>query len=229
MSGGSDAPDEGSGGRSASQPTERRPESSADHRPEVPEGVEPPADVPDWDDEYLDRVSDRLMFNYDLERDAVVHGERFPMTGTLEVHSRKQFFHPALSYGHHESEEYLFVRKRARPTVAYLDRLVELGHRIADERVVADEEHFSTDVTFVVVAEALADDAAAFVADHKDRTLLKYGYYGHYEVNLAVVVPGAERLVRSPAADTAEAFALWEPLTEEKGLLDRLLDAIRPG
>ena len=204
--------------------------STASERPaEIPPDAEPLGEVPDWDDEYLDRVSDRLMFNYDLDRDTVVHGERFPMTGTLEVHSRKQFFHPALSYGHHESEEYLFVQRLARPTVGDLERLVDLGHQIADERVVADEEHFSTDVTFVVVADELRDDVAAFVADHKDRTLLKYGYYGHYEVNLAVVVPDAERLVRSPAADTAEAFALWEPLAEEKGFLGRLLDAVRPG
>jgi hypothetical protein len=224
MSGDTDASD----GTAPDSVAER--ESAASDRPaEIPPDAEPPGEVPDWDDEYLDRVSDRLMFNYDLDRETVVHGERFPMTGTLEVHSRKQFFHPALSYGHHESEEFLLVQRLARPTVADLERLVELGHRIADERVVADEEHFSTDVTFVVVAEDLADDVAAFVADHKDRTLLKYGYYGHYEVNLAVVVPGAERLVRSPAADTAEAFALWEPLTEEKGLVGRLLDAIRPG
>ncbi|MFC5368357.1 hypothetical protein [Salinirubrum litoreum] len=221
MSGNTDTPD-------GTDPTDEG-TSGTERPPEIPEDVEPLGEVPDWDDEYLDRVSDRLMFNYDLDRDTVVHGEQFPMTGTLEVHSQKQFFHPALSYGHHESEEYLFVRRLARPTVADLERLVELGHRIADERVVADEEHFSTDVTFVVVAEDLADDVAAFVADHEDRTLLKYGYYGHYEVNLAVVVPEAERLVRSPSADTAEAFALWEPLTEEKGLFGRLLDAIRPG
>jgi hypothetical protein len=221
MSGNTDSPD-------GTDPADET-MSGTERPPEVPQDAEPPGEVPDWDDEYLDRVSDRLMFNYDLDRDTVVHGERFPMTGTLEVHSRKQFFHPALSYGHHESEEYLFVQRLARPTVADLERLAELGHRIADERVVADEEHFSTDVTFVVVAEDLPEDAAAFVGDHKDRTLLKYGYYGHYEVNLAVVVPDAERLVRSPAADTAEAFALWEPLTEERGLLGRLLDTIRPG
>jgi hypothetical protein len=226
MSGDADAP----GGTPADGDADRELDAPGTDRPaEVPAGAEPLGAVPDWDDEYLDRVSDRLMFNYDLDRDTVVHGERFPMTGTLEVHSQKQFFHPALSYGHHESEEHLFVQRLARPRVADLERLVDLGHDIADERVVADEEHFSTDVTFVVVAEDLTDDVAAFVADHKDRTLLKYGYYGHYEVNLAVVVPEAERLVRSPAADTAEAFALWEPLTEEKGLLGRMLDAIRPG
>jgi hypothetical protein len=226
MSGDTDAPDGAAPDGAAGGESDG---SGTDRPAEIPADAEPLGEVPDWDDEYLDRVSDRLMFNYDLDRETVVHGERFPMTGTLEVHSQKQFFHPALSYGHHESEEYLFVQRLARPTVADLERLVELGHQIADERVVADEEHFSTDVTFVVVAEDLTDDVAAFVADHKDRTLLKYGYYGHYEVNLAVVVPEAERLVRSPAADTAEAFALWAPLTEEKGLLGRLLDALRPG
>ena len=216
MSGNTDTPDDDGRGQ---------PEAAADHgqgstateRPsEIPADAEPLGEVPDWDDEYLDRVSDRLMFNYDLNRDTVVHGERFPMTGTLEVHSRKQFFHPALSYGHHESEEYLFVQRLARPTVSDLERLVELGHRIADERVAADEEHFSTDVTFVVVADELSDDVAAFVADHKDRTLLKYGYYGHYEVNLVVVAPDEERLVASEAASSAEALRLWEPVEDAK-------------
>jgi hypothetical protein len=185
--------------------------------------------VPEWDDEYLDRVADRLQVNYDLERDAVVRGERFPMTGRLEVHSQKQFLHPALSYGHHASHEHLFVGRIARPAVADLERLAALGHDLADEWVEADEEHFSTDFTFVVVAEECPDEAAAFAADYADRTLLKYGYYGHYEVNLAVVVPDEERLVASDGADTAEAFALWEPLSEERGLVGRLLDRVRGG
>ena len=66
--------------------------------------------VPDWDDEYLDRVSDRLMYNYDLEKDRRVGGERWDLYGEMRVLSQKQFFHPALSYADHEAEEYLFVR-----------------------------------------------------------------------------------------------------------------------
>jgi len=101
--------------------------------------------VPDWDDEYLDRVSDRLMYNYDLEKDRRVGGERWDLYGEMRVLSQKQFFHPALSYADHEAEEYLFVRHESRPTVAELERLVDLGNELADERVVADEEHFGTD------------------------------------------------------------------------------------
>ncbi|WP_256030089.1 hypothetical protein [Natronomonas aquatica] len=178
--------------------------------------------VPEWDDEYLDRVSDRLMYNYDLERDRHVHGERWEMYGEMRVLNQKQFFHPALSYADHETEEYLFVRREPRPTVAELRRLVDLGHEIADERIVADEEHFGTDVTFVLVCEELPDDVAGFVPGFRERELLKFGYYGHYDVNLVVVVPEAERAVASEAADVAEAFTLWKDVTEpEEGFLSR--------
>jgi hypothetical protein len=178
--------------------------------------------IPEWDDEYLDRVSDRLMYNYDLERDRRVHGQRWDMYGEMRVLTQKQFFHPALSYADHEAEEYLFVRREPRPTVAELRRLVELGHEVADERIVADEEHFGTDVTFVLVCEELPDDVAAFVSGFRERELLKFGYYGHYDVNLVVVVPEEREAVASEAADVAEAFTLWEDVTKpEEGFLSR--------
>ncbi|HET7324921.1 MAG TPA: hypothetical protein VFJ06_11360 [Halococcus sp.] len=184
-------------------------------------------DVPDWDDEYLDRVSDRLMFNYDLEKDYRVRGETFPLYGTLRMESQKQFFHPALSYGRHESSEYLFVRRTNRTSVAELERLVTLGHDLAAD-IEADEEHFSTDFTFALVVADLDDKVRKFVTGFHDRTLLKYGYYGHYEVNLLVVAPEREELVASPNADVGEAFRFWEP-TERKrrGVFSRVAGLFR--
>lgn len=193
-----------------------------------PEADELPAEireaVPDWDDEYLDRVSDRLMYNYDLEKSyrLDLDGSRWDLYGELRVRNQKQFFHPALSYADHEAEEYLFARREARPTVADLEDLVELGHDVADERIVADEEHFGTDVSFVLVADELSDDVREYVSNFRDRTLLKFGYYGHYDVNLVVVVPDEEAHVASEAADVVEAFTLWDDVSEpEEGVLSR--------
>jgi hypothetical protein len=179
--------------------------------------------VPDYDDEYLDRVSDRLLYSYDLDRDVVVDGERFALAAEMRMRSQKQFLHPALSYADHETNEYLFARRVDRPTVAELERLVALGHTIADERVEGDEEHYGTDVTFVVVAETIPEAVADFVDGFRDRTLLAFGYYGHYEVNLIVVAPDTERIVDSEAATVTEAFRLWEPVEPpEEGFFSRL-------
>jgi len=179
--------------------------------------------VPDWDDEYLDRVSDRLMYNYDLEKDRRVGGERWDLYGRCAFSARssssiRRFPTPITR----PSREYLFVRHESRPTVAELERLVDLGHELADERVVADEEHFGTDFTFVLVADELSDDVREFVAGFRDRTLLKFGYHGHYEINLLVVVPEVEAHVASEAADIVEAFTLWDDVSSpEEGFLSR--------
>ncbi|WP_248895872.1 hypothetical protein [Haloplanus halobius] len=180
--------------------------------------------VPYWEsDPYLDRVSDRLMYNYDLEKDHAAAGERWDLYGEMRVLSQKQFFHPALSYADHEAEEYLFVKRVAEPTVAELERLVEVGHDVADERVTPDEEHYRTDVTFVAVSETVPDAVADYVDGFRDRTLLTFGYHGHYELNLVVVAPEAETLIASEAADIADAFALWAAVERESpGLLSRI-------
>ncbi|MFC4543133.1 hypothetical protein ACFO5R_14480 [Halosolutus amylolyticus] len=193
---------------------------------EVPTADDLPAEIseaaPEWADEYLDRVAHRLVYSYDLEKDYRHGGERWDLYGEMRVVNQKQFFHPALSYADHEAEEYVFARRESRPTVAELDRLVDLGHEIADERIVADEEHFGTDVSFVLVADELPDDVREYVSGFRDRTLLKFGYYGHYDVNLVVVVPDAEECVASEAADVAEAFTLWDDVSEpEDGVLSR--------
>ena len=188
---------------------------------ELPEDIV--ENVPDWtDDPYLDRVSDRLMYNYTLERGHRLRGTTWDLYGEMRVLNQKQFFHPALSYAGHESEEYLYARRVDRPTVRELDRLLELGHDLADERVNANEEHYRTDFTFELVADELPDDVRDAVEGQRDRTLLKYGYYGHYEVNLGVVVPGTREMVAGDAADVMEAFRLWEDVSDpDEGVLSR--------
>ncbi|WP_224333403.1 hypothetical protein [Haloprofundus halobius] len=188
-------------------------------------------DVPDWEDEYLDRVSDRIMFNYDLEKDRTVRGRTFDLFGTMRVESQKHFFHQSLNYANHASEEYLFAQRRPSVTVTDVEALVSLAHELADDPqwLVADEEHYGTDFTFVLVLSAIPDDVREFVADHQSRNLLKYGYYGHYEVNLAVVAPDDEDIVASQNADVARAFALWSDVdpTQRGGLFARLLGRLR--
>jgi hypothetical protein len=180
------------------------------------------AGVPDWDDEYLDRVSDRLFTHFDLEKDARVRGEPFDMRGTMEIHTQKQLLHPALSFAHHVAYEHLFAR-RETPDVATLERLVELGHDLADERIEADEEHYGTEFSFVLVAEEITEPVREFVSGFRERTMLKYGYNGHYEIHLVVVAPENEDLVASRRADVHNAFRLWDG-EETRGLLGRVLD-----
>lgn len=181
------------------------------------------ADVPEWDDAYLDRVADRLMFNYDLERDRTVDGETFALYGRLEMSSEKHFFHPALRFGYHESTEHLFCRRRPSVTVAELERLVALGHDLADEWIVPDEQHFSTEFTFVTVVDGIAEDVRSFVDGFRDRNLIKYGYFGHYEVHLIIVAPDREDLAASGEAQVEEAFRLWDPIEKEEPGLWQLI------
>ena len=182
-----------------------------------------PDDVPHWDDEYVDRVSDRLMFNYDLERDYRVDAESFDLYGRLEIHTQKKFFHPAITYGHHASYEHLFLRRADDVRVPALERLVGLAADLADRWIVADEEHYATEFTFAVVVPEIPDDVREFVAGFSDRNMLKYGYNGYYETHLAVVAPEREDVVTSQRADVADALTVWRPIDADvPGPLERL-------
>ncbi len=198
----------------------------SDHPDAPPEADELPAElrenVPEWDDPYLDRVAGRLLYNYDLQKDYRLRGERWELYGELRVETQKQFVHPALNYANHESAEFLFVGRCERPTRAELDRLVDLGHELADERIDPNEEHYGTDITFVLIANEIPDAVETHVAGFRERTLLKFGYYGHYDINLVVVDPDSERCVASEVADVAAAFRLWAELSQpEEGVLSR--------
>lgn len=181
-------------------------------RPELPDDE----DVPDWEDEYVDRVSDRLMFNYDLAKDVQLRDESFGMYGRMKIHNEKHFFHPVLSFAHHDLFEHLFVRRTSAATIAEFERLAEFGHDLAEHWIDADERHYSTDFTFVLVGSEIPDDARSFVSSFSDRTMLKYGYNGHYEISLVAVAPDREELVASDAATVEEAFRLWEPIEKEE-------------
>lgn len=184
-------------------------------------------DVPNWDDEYLDRVSDRLMFSYDLERDHTVDGRTFDLYGEMHIESRKQLFHPSLNYANHESEEFLFAHRMERVSVDDLRALVDLGHELADGWVEGHEEHYGTDFTFVLVAPEVTEAIRGFVSGFRERKLLKFGYYGHYEINLAVVAPDEEDAVGSKNADVLSAFTLWNEIEpEQPGLVSRLINRI---
>ena len=185
--------------------------------PDLPEGAE----VPEWEGEYLDRVSDRLMFNYDLAKDERVGSEEFDLYGRMQIHNEKHFLHSALSFAHHDLEEHLFAKRAEAVTVADLEQLVDLGHELADQWIESNEEHFSTDFTFVLLVPEIPDDVASFVSKFRDRKMLKYGYHGHYEITFVVAAPEREELVASPEATVEEAFRLWEPIErKEPSLFD---------
>jgi hypothetical protein len=175
--------------------------------------------VPDWHDEYVDRVSGRLLYSYDLEKDRRVQGEPFTLYGRLTVENRKQFLHPAISYGHHDKTGHLFVRRADAVSVADLDELVSLGEALADAWIEPDERHYETEFVFALVVPEIPESVREYVVDFESRTLLKYGYHGHYWIRLLVVAPEAETLVASPGTDVAAAFRLWpsEENGEERG------------
>ena len=162
------------------------------------------------------------MFNYDLEKDVSVRGEPFTLQGELRIESHKQFFHPAITYGHQQAYEHLFLTARGPVRVSDLERFAALGHDLADEWVDPDEEHYATDFTFVAVTDEITDDVRSHVESFSDRELLKYGYHGHYEVHLAVVAPDREELVVSRNADVADAVRTWAPIESDPGFVARL-------
>lgn len=184
-----------------------------------------PEEVPVWDDEYLDNVGLRLLHHYDLERNYVVQGERFELYGQLHVLHERHAAHPSLTFANHETEEHLFAKRIDRPTVADVDRLEAVGERLADEWVTANENHYSTDFTFAVVATELPESVRERIEGYRNRTLLKFGYFGHYEINLIAVVPEEEMTVASKEADAEQAFRVWEPIVKrEPGRLSRLIN-----
>ena len=181
--------------------------------------------VPEWDDTYLDRVSDRLLFNYDLTQNKQVNGETFNMYAEMRLESHKHFFHPALDYANHETHEHVFVTQIDRPHVETVERFITLGHDLSDDStwLDPDEEHFGTEFTFVVIAETVPESVESFVSSFRDRNLLKFGYYGHYEIHLIVVAPDRQEAVASEQADTIQAFTLWQDVTDEQsGLISRI-------
>ncbi len=169
-------------------------------------------EVPTWSDEYLDRVSDRLLHNYDLEKDIVVNGESFDMGGEMRIESQKHFLHSSLNYANHEAREYFYSRRQDDIDVADLESLVSKGHDIAEKRVEHTDQHFSTDITFVIVVPTYDDAVAEFVDSFADRNLLSFGFHGHFEINLVVAAPAERRLVHSKNVDMWKAFQTWEPI-----------------
>lgn len=195
-------------------------ESAQEQLPEDPA-------VPEWNDDYLDSVRDRIIHSYDLEKEYRVDGKRFEMYGNLRMENFKQFFHPSLRFGHYRSQEHLFVRRTDTVDEATLQSYVDLGHDLADDWIEADEEHYVTEFTFVLVAPSVPEDVRSFVDGFRDRTLLKGGYYGHYEVNLLVVAPEEADSVASSEADVETAFRVWEDLQPtQPGFVERLVRRI---
>lgn len=177
----------------------------------------PPVDDPvtEWSDEYLDAVAERLAAHYDLDRDVRAGGERFDLHGRLRIENRKQFVVPSLTYGHHESVQHLLLARRDRATVADCEALVETAERLADGWIDPDERHFSTEFVLGLVVPTVEPAVREFVAGFERRTLLRYGYHGHYEIRLAVVAPDERAAVASPDTDVIEALRTWDSLAEE--------------
>ncbi|RRJ31013.1 hypothetical protein [Halocatena pleomorpha] len=185
------------------------------------------ADASEDDAAYLHRVADRLEHSYDLDWEHRVHGEPFELYGRLQIEHQKQFLHPSITYADHGSQEHLFIRRASSVERAALDRLVELGHTLAEEWIKPDETHYSTEFTFVLIAPEITDAVRTFVDGFRDRTLLKLGFHGHYEVNLLVVAPERQTVVASTNAEVEAVFAPWDTPEPETGWIDRVVRRLR--
>lgn len=184
---------------------------------------------PTWDDAYLEAVANRLMYHYDLEKDRMVDDTTYDLYGILQVESKTHIFHPLLDYGNHFDYEHLFVERVPSITEREIREQVERGHALANEWIIPDAEHHSTSFTFISIVPSIPSDVESFVSGFKDRTLLKMGYHGHYEVNLVVVSPENVTLVASDNADVHRAFATWTDVGNrpKPGLIGRVIDALR--
>lgn len=181
-------------------------------------------EVPDWEDEYIDRVSDRLLSNFDMSKDARVGNYTFDLYGRMVIKNQKEFFHPALRYAYHESVEHLMVQRRDHVTLADVEEFEAFAHALADDWIQLTEDHFETIFTFVLVVPEIPDDVADHVSGYRERPLLKYGFNGHYEINFVVVAPDEEDLVHSQQADVWRAFQLWSNVDDgiPDGVIGRL-------
>jgi hypothetical protein len=181
-------------------------------------------EVPDWDDDYLDRVSDRLLSNFDMSKHARVGSYEFDLYGRMVIKNQKEFFHPALRYGYHESTEHLLVQRRPDATVADVEEFEAFAHALADDWIVDSDDHFETIFTFVLVVPEVREDVRDYVADYYERPLLKYGFNGHYQIKFVVVSPETETLVASEEADVWRAFQLWANVDDSlpDGVLGRI-------
>lgn len=181
-------------------------------------------EVPDWEDEYIDRVSDRLLSNFDMSKHCRVGSYEFDLYGRMLIKNQKEFFHPALRYGYHESVEHLFVQRQDSVRVQDLEEFEEFAHALADDWIDLTEDHFETIFTFVIVAPDIPDDVREFVDDYYERPLLKFGFYGHYQIKFVVVSPDDEDLVASKEADVWRAFQLWSNVDDgvPPGVFSRL-------
>lgn len=186
-----------------------------------------PEDVPVWQENYLDAVGVRLMHYYSLEKDVRIDGQHFELFGEMNVLHERHAFHPALSFAHHKADEYVFATRIDHPDVQDFKRFISLGEQLATEWIDRDENHYSTDFSFAVACSEISDSVRSFVSSYKNRNLLKFGYFGHYEINLIVIDSARKESVASRNADVEQAFRVWEPIIpEEPTRLDRFLNWI---
>ena len=197
---------------------------------DTPTGTtDPPADVPTLEDEYLQTISRRLVHNYDLEQDYRVRGESFALYGHMELHSQKHVLHSALSIAHHEAHEHVFLQRSKTLSQRAIDDAIELGHDLAEAWIDPNEEHYSTEFIFGFVVPEIPTDLASTVRDIDERTLLKFGYNGHYDIGIVLVAPETKQIVASESVDIVDALRTWEPIEQNNtGWLGRLARRLRP-
>ncbi len=121
--------------------------------------------------------------------------------------------HPSVTYANHEAYEHLFVTRESRVSESRLESLVDLGHDLADEWIEANEDHFSTTFTFVVVAPEISDEVETFVEEFSERTLLKFGYNGEYKIRLAVAARNTRCSSRVPVPRSNRRSSTGSPQT----------------
>lgn len=185
------------------------------------------SEFPEWERDYLNRLAGRIVHSYDLEKNKHIRGFDFTLYASFEAQRHKQLFHPAISYAEHNLYEYLFVNEYDTVTIETVDQLIDLGHELADDWIDADDDHYATEFSFGLIVPSIPDDIRQYVSRIDERTMLRYGFDGHYDIHIIVVAPEEQSIVATDRAEIQAAFIEWDTQSRSTGIFSSLLDQLR--
>ncbi|MFV0499677.1 MAG: hypothetical protein ACK5NF_06595 [Bacilli bacterium] len=137
---------------------------------------------------YIDDVSERLSFYYDIKSDQIINNTFFDLYAVSNVQNSKYMGSKKVVVYAYNNNSYIYIKKEKVITIDSIVEVLDKNVEILLNQSRDDDNHMSTHYTFVFVSDTTIDnETIKFVKKYRKQKSYSFGLNGWSSIGIILI------------------------------------------
>lgn len=147
-------------------------------------------------DEYIDIISEKLTYNYNVEKEKDLNGTMFDLHAICNVNNSKFIGSKKIVVYAYDNNSYIYVKNFKTLSIEDVRNVLDANAEKLLTSTQVDSEHMSTHYTIVFVTESsLPSELKNFIKKYRKQKSYAFGFKGWSSIGVVLVSLGENEIV----------------------------------